>query len=145
VDTDRRASPDRDARSGWRRRDVLAAGAAIGGLAAGISIADAETFPPSDIVIADTRFAASRAFAAARDSQHVAWIGGDVTDVYNDLDLLWRREKVAVSGLTDYGAFFCLERLAMDRGLRVAFKREHRGETLLISWVIVPKSAGAIA
>ncbi len=32
----------------------------------------------------------------------------------------------ALAGLTDNAAFFCLERLAMNRGLRVVFKGEHR-------------------
>ena len=142
-----RASPDRTLSAQhwdlWRRRDVLAAGAAIGSLAAGAAAASAEPSPSSRIVVADTRFAASRNFAAegALNGQTVAWITGDVTDIYNVLDLLWRREKVAVTGLTAYGAFFCLERLAMDRGLRVTSRREHRGETLLIAWTIAPKRA----
>ncbi|MEJ0024857.1 MAG: hypothetical protein WDN01_02415 [Rhizomicrobium sp.] len=123
----------------WDRRDVLAAGGAIAGLA--VVAAEAGPVPSSGIAVADRRFAASRAFAAtaARGGRYVAWIEGDVTNAYNELDLLWRREKIAVSGLTAYGAFFCLERLAMDRGLRVAFKREHPGASLLISWAIAPR------
>jgi hypothetical protein len=73
--------------------------------------------------------AASRDFAAhgAREGDRIAWIEGDITELwYEELDVRWRDEKAAVSGLTEYGAFFCLERLAMDRGLRVAFKGEHR-------------------
>ena len=128
----------------WRRRDVLI-GAAAGGfvLGSGARAAPAR----SGLVVADKRFAASRAFAAqeARGRQRVAWIEGDATDVYNEIDLLWRREKTPVAGLTAYGAFFCLERLAMDRGLRVTSKQEHRDETLLIAWTIAPKRQGDLA
>ena len=54
-------------------------------------------------------------------------IDGDVTRLWCDeLDLRWRDEKPVLAGLTEYGAFFYLERLAMDRGLRLAFKGEHR-------------------
>ncbi|HEY1961951.1 MAG TPA: hypothetical protein VGG69_06005 [Rhizomicrobium sp.] len=31
-----------------------------------------------------------------------------------------------MAGLTEYGAFFCLERLGFDHGLRVIFRGEHR-------------------
>ncbi|MEI9887688.1 MAG: hypothetical protein WDN08_14530 [Rhizomicrobium sp.] len=112
-----------------------------GGVAVGTGVAKAASLLLSSIIVADTRFAASRAFAAG--AARIAWIDGDVTVVYNELDLLWRREKVTVSGLTAYGAFFCLERLAMDRGLRVAFKREHRGAPVLISWAIASKPGAA--
>ncbi len=116
----------------WDRRDfMMAAGAAMGGLTLATGAAQAAPVParPSGMIVADTRFAASRAFAAeaARSGQRIAWIGGDITSLwYDELDFLWHREKIALSGLTAYGAFFCLERLALDRGLRVVFKGEHR-------------------
>ena len=129
----------------WHRRDFLiASGATMGswpGLAAAAGAAR-RAGPPARLIVADTRFAESRAFAAeaARSGQRVAWIAGDITDLwYEDLDLRWRSEKVTVSGLTEYGAFFCLERLGMDRGLRVAFKREQPPS--LVGWVIAPKPA----
>jgi hypothetical protein len=101
----------------------------MGALAAGT--AAAAPFSAAGMIVADRRIAASGAFAteAARSGGRIAWIDGDITDLwYDDLDPLWRREKSIVSGLTEYGAFFCLERLAMDRGLRVAFRGEHRRE-----------------
>ena len=143
--TGQRSSPDANlvAHTGWRRRDVLV-GAAPGGLVLGSGALATPMRAVSGLVVADARFAASRAFAdeAGRKGQRVAWIAGDVTDIYNDLDLLWRREKIAVAGFTAYGAFFCLERLAMDRGLRVTARREHRDETLLISWTIALRRPG---
>ncbi len=144
--TGQRTSPDEapSEQSGWRRRDVLIG---AGGVALGAGIFAALPPPRSGTIVSDARFAASRAFGrdAARDGRRVVWIEGDVTAAYNEIDLLWRRAKVAVSGFTAYGAFFCLERLAMDRGLRVAAKREHREETLLIAWTIAPRSRGGVA
>lgn len=111
----------------WDRRDfVMAAGAAVGawsGLTA--NSAEMALLPRFCTTVADTRYPASHAFAAeaARLGQRIAWIDGDITNLwYDELDVLWRSRKVTVSGLTAYGAFFCLERLALDRGLRVVFK-----------------------
>ena len=141
-----RISPDADSSGHWRRRDVLI-GAAAGGVVLGVGVFATTPLSRSAMAVADSRFAAGRAFGrdAARDGQRIAWIAGDVTEAYNEIDLLWRRERLAISGLTAYGAFFCLERLAMDRGLCVASKREQRDETLLISWAIAPRSRGGIA
>ncbi len=115
----------------------MAAGA-VGALSS-IPVGAALTAPtalPIHLVVADQRFAASRVFAAeaARAGRRIAWTRGDVTRLWCDqLDLLWREQAAVVAGLTDPAAFFCLERLALDRGLRVAFKGEHRrlasGET----------------
>jgi hypothetical protein len=113
----------------WDRRDfVMATGAAAGvGLTAqATEAADVSSF---GTIVADRRYAASRAFAseAAGWGKRIAWIDGDITGFwFDELDVLWRSQKVTVSGLTAYGAFFCLERLALDRGLRVVFKGEHR-------------------
>ena len=119
----------------WDRRAfILAAGVATGSLSAlwlGTGAAHAAATPalPLHTVVVDSRFADGHAFAAeaARAGQRVAWIDRDVTNLwYDDLDLRWRDGKAAIAGLTEYGAFFCLERLAMDRGLRTVFKGEHR-------------------
>ncbi|MEI9989137.1 MAG: hypothetical protein WDM86_03780 [Rhizomicrobium sp.] len=127
----------------WDRRDfLLATGAAMGSLAA-TGTATAAPVSTAGIVVADRRIAASRAFAAG--GRRVVWIDGDVTDFwYDELDLLWRREQVALAGLTAHGAFFCLERLGMDRGLRVAFKEElppaNRDEPQRpVRWLLAPK------
>jgi hypothetical protein len=111
----------------WDRREFMA-GVALGSLTALAAEPAAAPSAPT-IIIADTRIAASRAFAAeaTRMGHRVTWIEGDITDLwYGELDLRWRTDKIALAGLTAYGAFFCLERLAMDRGLRTAFRGEHR-------------------
>jgi hypothetical protein len=112
----------------WDRRGVLA-----GAIAGSLSVLVAEPLPAAtrapSLIVADTRFAASREFAAEalRRGDSITWIKGDITTLwYEELDHRWRDEKTPVAGLTEFGAFFCLERLAMDRGLRVAFKGEHR-------------------
>jgi len=118
----------------WDRRGVLKAAGAVAaaGSALGAGAARAAPGPgglPLYKVVADTRFADSRAFAAeaAHAGQRIAWTDGDVTRLwYHELDLLWRNDKAALAGLTEHAAFFCLERLALDRGLRVVFKGEHR-------------------
>ena len=118
----------------WDRRGVLkaAGAAAAAGSVLGASVAQAAptlAVSPLYKVVADTRFADSRAFAAeaAHAGQRIAWTDGDVTNLwYHELDLLWRGDKAALAGLTEHAAFFCLERLALDRGLRVVFKGEHR-------------------
>jgi hypothetical protein len=124
---------ERDWERWWDRRDFMAmSGGALSALTAlAAHSRPAHATPSPLVIVADMRIPASRAFAAeaARSGGRIAWIDGDVTDLwYGELDLRWRSDKVAVAGLTEYGAFFCLERLAMDRGLRTAFKCEHRRE-----------------
>ena len=125
----------------WDRRDFLIL-SGLSGVAAAMPAAAAL---PIHTLVADTRFAAGRAFAASaeRSDRRVRRIEGDITGFwYDELDLLWRRRSVAIAGLTAYGAFFCLERLAMDRGLRAVFKQELRGpDQPLFAWAIAPKTA----
>ncbi len=76
---------------------MMAAGAAgaWSGLAAGAALA-APPALPLHLVVADERFAASRAFAAeaARSGRRIAWTRGDVTRLwYDELDLLCARRK----------------------------------------------------
>jgi len=132
----------------WDRREFMAA-TAMSGVAMTAGVPSQALAAPAATFVADRRFIASRAFAARTNGQ-VAWIEGDVTEVFNQLDLLWRSEKVAVSGLTEYGAFFCLERLGMDRGLRTAFREDHRSKhdgdpALLVHWMLAPKPARDVA
>ena len=125
-----------------RRAFTVGAAAVCAALAAGMPAAPAET---RGIVIADERHANSRAFArdAAKSGARIVWTQGDVTDFWhNELDLLWRREKVALSGLTERPAFFYLVRLGMDRGLRVISKSE---EGRLIRWTIAARPRASIA
>ena len=51
---------------------------------------------------------------------------GDISDVwYDELDLLWKRRRAPIAGLTRHGPLFVLERFAWDRGMRVVFRGEH--------------------
>lgn len=79
-------------------------------------------------VIFDERHASSRAFASEvkRLGAPVCAIKGDITDLwFNDLDARWRKEPVAIAGLTEHGPLFCLERLAWDHGMRVVYRADH--------------------
>lgn len=80
-------------------------------------------------VLFDGELAAGRAFgdeAARRGTSVYAIEKGDVTDFwFNDLDLRWREQPVAIAGLTRHGPLFIFEQLARDRGLRVVFRAEH--------------------
>jgi hypothetical protein len=82
--------------------------------------------------IYDDRYAEGRRFAAVIGAQSVATRALDEGDItrfwYEELDELWRREPVAVAGFTQYGPMFVVERLAAERGLRLALKVEHRVE-----------------
>jgi len=136
----------------WDRREFIAAGAALGAAAGLATAMETAAAAPAELTsfhmaVADTRFPESRAFAAEaqRAGNRIAWITGDITDLwYKELDLLWREKKAPIAGLTAYGAFFCLERLAWDRGLRVTF-RDERQRTgsghpdTLYRWIIAPK------
>jgi hypothetical protein len=52
---------------------------------------------------------------------------GDITRFwYDELETLWQREPVAIAGLTQFGPMFVVERFALERGLRVALRVEHR-------------------
>jgi hypothetical protein len=77
----------------------------------------------------DARFRAARAFAARARmlGARLKRIDGDITDLwYNDLDLRWKQGPVAIAGLTDTSALFCLEHLAWGAGrLRVVYRADH--------------------
>lgn len=115
------------------RREVVTAGLAAAllartsaaGLAGGGAFAGdaaARSF------VADERraqaLAAARA-AAARGAS-IRPLGGDVTRLYESLDLAWRAAPFALAGLTTPNALFLIERLALDRGMRTAYRGIHR-------------------
>jgi hypothetical protein len=80
-------------------------------------------------VVHDERYAESRAFAETAGAAGAALRslrGGDVTDVFTELDALWRGQPAAVAGSTQFGPMFVLERLGAERGLRPAIRVEHR-------------------
>ena len=99
-------------------------------------------------VIFDERFPASVAFGEQwkAGGAPVHAIRGDITDLwFHDLDAQWKKQPVAIAGLTAHGPLFCLERLAWDHGMRVVSRveqgsRDQDGEPL-ISWVIDLKRA----
>jgi hypothetical protein len=80
-------------------------------------------------VIYDVRFPHSVSFAQrARElSAAVHAIDGDMTRVwYDDLHHRWRQGAAAIAGLTAHGPMFCFEQLAMDHGMRVVFRAQHK-------------------
>jgi hypothetical protein len=83
---------------------------------------------PIHLALFDTRFSAAHAFARALAIRGVtlAPFDGDVTPVwFEQLDPVWRQYPLTVAGLTTEGALFCLEQLAWDNGMRVAYRGIH--------------------
>jgi hypothetical protein len=83
---------------------------------------------PLHLALFDTRFPAAHAFARALAIRGVnlAPFDGDVTPVwFEQLDPVWRQYPLTVAGLTTEGALFCLEQLAWDNGMRVAYRGIH--------------------
>jgi hypothetical protein len=96
-------------------------------------------------VVFDQRFPASVAFAREMNQlgAPIHAIDGDITDLwFHDLDAAWKKQPVAIAGLTAHGPLFCLERLAWDYGMRVVFRSELPPDVdaePLYSWIIAPK------
>jgi len=82
-----------------------------------------------DRVLIDERYRESRSVGArlaARGTSLHALPDGDVTQVWlRFIGPAWKDRPVAVAGLTARPALFCLEQLAVTRGLRVVFHAEH--------------------
>jgi hypothetical protein len=80
-------------------------------------------------VLIDERYSVSRTVGArlsGRGATVHAIPEGDVTQIWlQNIGPAWRREPVAVAGLTARPALFCLEQLALSSGLRVVFHAEH--------------------
>ncbi len=111
------------------RRELLQLGAALGALPL-LGAARANPVPLYKVIF-DGRSAAGQSFGrevtrlGSPELAHA--VAGDVTDVwYHDLYPRWRRGPVAIAGLTDYAAIFCLERLAWDFGMRTVFRADHK-------------------
>ncbi len=80
-------------------------------------------------VVVDQRSEAGAGFRAgvAAHGEVVRAIRGDVTELwFYELAPRWRDRPAPIAGLTGADALFCLERLAWDAGLRVAYRGEHR-------------------
>jgi hypothetical protein len=116
------------------RRDILQAAAALPAVVGTTRIAarvESDTGPrlPLHAVLIDERYAESRrlgARLAARGTPVLVVPSGDVTHVWlSHIDPVWRREPVAVAGLTTRPVLFCLEQLAIACRLRVVLHGEH--------------------
>lgn len=117
------------------RREFLQSGAAVSAIAAnGIVARDAAAIgapPPVTLARAvyDDRYLEGRRFAAVIGAQGVltrALDAGDITRFwYDELEPLWRRERVAIAGFTQFGPMFVVERLAAEHGLAQVLRVEH--------------------
>jgi hypothetical protein len=118
------------------RREFIQAGIAVTA-AASVTGAPAQadtpaaTAPPHRIhkVVYDERFAEPVRFARAAESLGLEAhaITGDMTALwYGELHGLWRKEPVAIAGMTRHGPMFCLEMLARDHGMRLVYQAEHQ-------------------
>jgi len=78
-------------------------------------------------MVFDTSLPAGRAFGEEAAARGGAVIGdtGDWTRVWlKEIDAQWRREPVAVAGLTPHGPMFMFEQLARRHGMRLVFSAE---------------------
>ncbi len=77
-----------------------------------------------DKVIFDLRFPKARHFSqqAQEAGLDCVAIKGDITHLYfHDLSLRWNRGPTTIAGLSTKASLFCLEMLARDRGMRLAY------------------------
>jgi hypothetical protein len=77
-----------------------------------------------DLFVFDRRFPQARDFAQRAREVGVdrAAIEGDITHLYfHDLSLRWNRGPTTIAGLSTKASLFCLEMLARDRGMRLAY------------------------
>jgi hypothetical protein len=107
------------------RREFLQGGIAVSLLPLlsrkGFSTAAQNSF---DKVIFDQRFPKARDFALQAEEAGLdcAAIEGDITHLYfYDLSLRWNRGPTTIAGLSTKASLFCLEMLARDRGMRLAY------------------------
>lgn len=66
-------------------------------------------------------------------------VHGDVTRFwYDELQPVWRQQRMAVAGTTASDVLFCLEQLARDHQLRVLWREQHAAAAHLplVSWLI---------
>jgi hypothetical protein len=121
------------------RREFCVSGAVAAGLATTTGCLAALVSAPRtvDTVIFDTRFDASRHFAAAWAAPAARrGIAGDVTRLwFDEIGPQWSRGGGAIAGMTTPAALFCLEQLAKDHWRRVVMRREHPSDGL-VSWII---------
>jgi hypothetical protein len=121
----------------FSRRRFMRTGIAVSAAASLATLASVSRSAPIDplglklplhLALFDTRFPAAHAFARTLAIRGVplAPFDGDVTPVwFEQLDPVWRQHPLTVAGLTTEGALFCLEQLAWDNGMRVAYRGLH--------------------
>jgi hypothetical protein len=118
------------------RRQFLHAAALSSGLPALLAAGDFMAARPQararlglHMVLVDGRHAETRPVGAyfSRGPAVVRTLpDGDITQTWlNDLGPAWGGQPHAIAGLTERPALFCLEQLALHRGLRVVFHGEH--------------------
>jgi hypothetical protein len=76
----------------------------------------------------DERFPESVAFANELNRRGVltAGVRGDIAALwYQDLQILLRRAREPIAGLTDRATLFCLEELTRDVGMKVSVRVDH--------------------
>jgi hypothetical protein len=118
------------------RREFLHTGAAVSAIAAnGILVRGAEAIGARPrfalgCAIYDDRYTEGRRFAAVVGAKGVATRAlddGDITSFWcEELEGRLRRERLGVAGFTQFGPMFVVERLAAERGMRLALRVEHR-------------------
>lgn len=119
------------------RREFVQSGVALAAAAASMragavfsdarGAADASVLRPLR-VLCDRSLAETAAYAVAAAGRGlpVSVFHGDVASAWmNEIEPLWKTQPVAVAGLTETGALFCLEYLARDYGMAVAYRVEH--------------------
>jgi hypothetical protein len=119
---------------GLSRRSLLQAGLAVASAAllampAGAALAPRGARLSYYKVFVDREHAAAQAFgrASAAAGLPVQSIDRDVTSLwYHDLYHVWRRQPVAIAGMTPVRTAFCLQLFAQDAGLRMVYRTEHR-------------------
>lgn len=115
-----------------RREFLQSASLSALALASGVpSIVRASNRAPMPLgaVLIDDRNVESRTFGdrlGAHGAAVRAVPEGDITDLWlHEIGPAWNRRAMAVAGLTQRPALFCLEQLAWAHGLRVVFHAEH--------------------
>lgn len=126
---------------------LLLAGSALGSPGPYAAAAAAVSGPHLYGAVFETAWVPSAAFGAAAARRGLATfaIGDDVTPVWRQVNDLWQKRPVAISGLTTLTPLLLLEQSARDHGLRVVSRERHpatgRGQATLYSWVLAPRPA----
>ena len=118
------------------RREFLQTSAAVSAIAANGMIASPASAVgasrPTKLhrAIYDDRYAEGRRFAEVVAAHRVptrALDDGDITRFwYEELETLWKGEAVTIAGFTQFGPMFVVERLALERGMHLVLRVEHR-------------------